>query len=45
MTIKVKGMITNDDDAPIYRDWFGMTVVSPADVIGALPADNSDVWA
>lgn len=28
MTIKVKGMITNDDDAPIYRDWFGMTVVS-----------------
>lgn len=43
MTIKVKGMITNDDDAPIYRDWFSMTVVSPADVIGALPADNSDV--
>lgn len=43
MTIKVKGMITNDDDAPIYRDWLGITVVSPADVIDALPNDGSDV--
>ena len=43
MTIKINGAITNDDDAPIYRDWFGMTVVSPSDVIGSLPADGSDV--
>lgn len=43
MTIKINGAITNDDDAPIYRDLFGLTVVSPADVIGSLPADGSDV--
>ncbi|WP_333604178.1 head maturation protease, ClpP-related [Lactobacillus acetotolerans] len=43
MTIKINGAITNDDDAPIYRDWFGETVVSPADVVGALPEDGSDV--
>lgn len=43
MLIKVNGMITNDDDAPIYRDWFGMTVVSPSDIIGQLPNDGSDV--
>ena len=43
MTIKINGAITNDDDAPIYRDWFGQAVVSPSDVIGSLPADGSDV--
>ncbi|GKT04424.1 head maturation protease, ClpP-related [Furfurilactobacillus entadae] len=43
MAIKVNGTITNDDDAPIYRDWFGQTVVSPADVINELPEDGSDV--
>lgn len=32
MTIKINGMITNNDDAPIYRDWLGMDVVSPSDV-------------
>lgn len=36
-------MITNDDDAPIYRDWFGMSVVSPSDVINQLPKDGADV--
>lgn len=25
-------MITNNDDAPIYRDWLGMEVVAPVDV-------------
>lgn len=43
MLIKVNGMITNNDDAPIYRDWLGMAVVSPNDVISALPNDNSAV--
>ncbi|GEK28514.1 head maturation protease, ClpP-related [Furfurilactobacillus siliginis] len=43
MPINVKGMITNDDDAPFYRDWFGMTVVSPADILDALPRDGSDI--
>lgn len=43
MTIKINGMITNDDDASIYRDWFGMNVVSPADVIEALPIDGTPV--
>lgn len=43
MTIKINGAITNDDDAPIYRDWFGQAVVSPSDVIGSLPTDGSDV--
>ncbi|MEA0972220.1 Clp protease ClpP [Lacticaseibacillus paracasei] len=43
VTIKINGAITNDDDAPIYRDWFGQAVVSPSDVIGSLPADGSDV--
>ncbi|WP_225350362.1 hypothetical protein [Lacticaseibacillus pantheris] len=43
MTIKISGMITNDDDAPIYRDWLGMDVVSPKDVTDNLPDDGSDV--
>ncbi|WP_338209317.1 head maturation protease, ClpP-related [Lactiplantibacillus paraxiangfangensis] len=43
MLIKVNGMITNDDDAPIYRKWLGMTVVSPKDIIDQLPTDNSSV--
>lgn len=41
--IAVKGTIINDDDAPIYRDWFGMNVVSPKDILGQLPSDNSPV--
>lgn len=36
MPIKINGMITNNDDAPIYRDWLGMDVVSPQDVEDAL---------
>ncbi|KRO14234.1 protease subunit of ATP-dependent Clp protease [Lactiplantibacillus xiangfangensis] len=36
-------MITNNDDAPIYRDWLGMNVIAPNDVIDALPNDNSPV--
>lgn len=43
MIIPVKGYITSDDFAPIYRDWFGMKVVSPSDVTDVLPDDGSDV--
>ncbi|KAA8375255.1 head maturation protease, ClpP-related [Leuconostoc carnosum] len=43
MKLEVKGMITNDDDAEIYRDWLGMTVTSPADILDNLPTDGSDV--
>lgn len=43
VTIPVKGMVTNDDDAPIYRDFLGMTVVSPQDVLDSLPDDGSPV--
>ncbi|AKU33899.1 protease [Lacticaseibacillus paracasei] len=43
MIIPVKGYITSDDSAPIYRDWFGMTVTSPSDIVQSLPNDGSDV--
>lgn len=43
MKLEVKGMITNDDDAEIYRNWLGMTVTSPADILDNLPTDGSDV--
>ncbi|WP_279384840.1 ATP-dependent Clp protease proteolytic subunit [Lacticaseibacillus manihotivorans] len=43
MIIPVKGYITSNDFAPIYRDWFGMTVVSPSDITDVLPDDGSDV--
>lgn len=43
MKLDVNGMITNNDDAEIYRDWLGMTVTSPADILDNLPADGSDV--
>ena len=36
MPIKISGMITNNDDAPIYRDWLGMDVVAPNDISDAL---------
>jgi ATP-dependent Clp protease protease subunit len=41
--IPVKGYITSDDYAPIYRDWLGMTVTSPSDIVQSLPNDGSDV--
>lgn len=41
--LNVNGVITNDDDADIYRDYIGMTVVSPKDIIDNLPSDGSDV--
>ncbi|ADG39901.1 ATP-dependent Clp protease proteolytic subunit [Leuconostoc kimchii IMSNU 11154] len=43
MRLNIKGMITNDDDANIYRDWLGMSVTSPADVLSKLPDDGSDL--
>jgi len=43
MKLDVNGMITNNDDAEIYRDWLGMTVTSPADILDNLPTDGSDV--
>ena len=43
MIIPVKGYITSDDSAPIYRDWFGMTATSPSDIVQSLPNDGSDV--
>lgn len=43
MKLNIKGMITNDDDAEIYRDWFGMTVTSPSDILANLPTDGSDL--
>lgn len=43
MKLDVNGMITNNDDAEIYRDWLGMTVTSPADILDNLPNDGSDV--
>ena len=43
MIIPVKGYITSDDYAPIYRDWLGMTVTSPSDIVQSLPNDGSDV--
>lgn len=42
-TINVDGMITNNDDAEIYRDWIGMTVACPNDISDALPDDNADI--
>ena len=41
--IEVNGYITNDEDAPIYREWYEMTVTSPSDVINELPKDGSEV--
>lgn len=41
--LNINGVITNDDDADIYRDYIGMTVVSPKDIIDNLPSDGSDV--
>lgn len=43
MKLEIQGMITNDDDAEIYRDWLGMTVTSPADILDKLPTDGSDI--
>lgn len=42
-TIQVNGMITNNDDAGIYRNYLGITVSSPSDIIDNLPSDKSDV--
>lgn len=41
--LNIKGLITNDDDVEIYRDWFGMTATSPADILDNLPKDGSDL--
>lgn len=43
MKLDIQGMITNDDDAEIYRNWLGMTVTSPADILDKLPTDGSDI--
>ncbi|KGH55228.1 Clp protease ClpP [Oenococcus oeni] len=43
MNLKVNGLITNDDDAPVYRDWFGMSATSPSDIIDQLPTTGEDV--
>ncbi|MCT2909668.1 Clp protease ClpP [Schleiferilactobacillus harbinensis] len=43
MIIPVKGYITSNDFAPIYRDLLGITVVSPSDIVDELPDDGSDV--
>jgi ATP-dependent Clp protease protease subunit len=46
MTVKlnVSGMIVNSDDAPIYRDYFGVDTTAPKDFADALDtAGNEDV--
>ena len=43
MKLDIKGMITNDDDAGIYRDWLGMTVTSPTDILGNLTTVGYDL--
>lgn len=43
ISLKINGMITNNDDAPIYQDYFGMDVTTPADVDKALTGTNDDV--
>lgn len=41
--LNVKGLITNDDDVEIYREWMGMTATSPVDILDNLPKDGSDI--
>lgn len=43
MILKVNGLISCDDNAPIYRDIYGYTTTSTSDIVDNLPSTGEDI--